>query len=73
MRSNLIALAAGAALQDHESPGEATLTVLEGSVEFRSEGSELRLTAGHLLVIPGTRHGLTALEDAVMILTVAKR
>ena len=72
LRSNLIALAAGAALQDHESPGEATLQVLQGSIEFHAEGESVTLTAGQMLVIPPHRHGLSALTDAVVMLTVAK-
>jgi quercetin dioxygenase-like cupin family protein len=72
LRSNLIALAAGAALQDHESPGEATLFVLEGQIEFHAGVETVTLSAGQLVVIPGERHGLTALTDAVVMLTVAK-
>jgi quercetin dioxygenase-like cupin family protein len=29
--------------------------------------------AGDLLIVPGVRHTLTALEDATVLLTVAKR
>lgn len=72
LRSNLIALAAGATLQDHESPGEATLHVLEGSVSFHTDAEQVALNAGSLLVIPPLRHGLTAVTDAVLVLTVAK-
>ena len=72
LRSNLIALAAGAALQDHESPGEATLQVLQGSIEFHAEGESVTLEARQMLVIPAARHGLSALTDAVVMLTVAK-
>lgn len=73
LRSNLIALAEGAALQDHESPGEATLFVLEGQIEFRTGAESVAVSAGHLLSIPSERHGLTAVTDAVIMLTVAKR
>lgn len=72
LRKNLIALAAGAALQDHESPGEATLMVLEGRIEFRAGEESVTLDAGNLVEIPPMRHGLTALTDAVVILSVAK-
>ncbi|MBC7297826.1 MAG: cupin domain-containing protein [Demequina sp.] len=72
LRENLIALKAGAALQDHESPGEATLLVLEGQIEFHAGDETVMLDAGHLIEIPPTRHGLTALTDAVVILAVAK-
>jgi len=72
LRKNLIALAEGAALQDHESPGEATLMVLQGRIEFHAGDESLTLSAGQMLVIPPERHGLTALSDAVVILSVAK-
>jgi quercetin dioxygenase-like cupin family protein len=72
LRKNLIALKAGAALQDHESPGEATLMVLEGQIEFHAGEESVTLDAGHLIEIPPLRHGLTAIKDAVVLLSVAK-
>lgn len=72
LRKNLIALKAGAALQDHESPGEATLFVLEGQLEFHADGESVTLNAGNLIEIPPLRHGLVAMTDAVVILAVAK-
>ena len=72
LRKNLIALKEGAVLQDHESPGEATLQVLEGKIEFHAGEESVTLDAGHLIEIPPMRHGLTALTDAVVILSVAK-
>ncbi len=72
LRKNLIALAAGASLQDHESPGEATLLVLQGQIEFHSGDESITLDAGHLIAIPPQRHGLTAITDAVVVLSVAK-
>jgi len=72
LRKNLIALAAGSSLQDHESPGEATLLVLEGSIEFHAGDESVTLSAGHMLVIPPERHGLTAITDAAVVLSVAK-
>ncbi len=72
LRMNLIALTAGASLQDHENPGEATLLVLEGQIEFRAGEESVTLDAGNLIEIPPMRHGLTALTDAVVVLSVAK-
>lgn len=72
LRKNLIALTAGASLQDHESPGEATLMVLQGQVEFHAGGESVALDAGNMIEIPPLRHGLTAVTDAVVVLTVAK-
>lgn len=72
LRKNLIALAAGAALQDHESPGEATLLVIQGQIEFHAGGESVTLDEGHMIEIPPLRHGLSAITDAVVILSVAK-
>ena len=72
LRKNLIALAAGVALQDHENPGEATLLVLQGQIEFHAGGESVKLEAGDLVEIPPLRHGLAAVTDAVVMLSVAK-
>ena len=68
----VIALTAGAALSEHENPGEATIAVLEGRVQMDAGGHQWQGRAGDLLLVPPSRHALTALEDAVVLLTVAK-
>ena len=73
LRETLIALTAGQALSDHESPGEATLQVLRGSVRLTVAGEDdLPLTDGQLADIPLVRHGLVADEDSVVLLTVGR-
>lgn len=72
LRHTLIALRAGSELSEHNSPGEATLYVLRGRVRLTSEGDAAEGTAGDLMVIPQARHGLEALEDAAVLLSVAK-
>lgn len=71
LRQTLIALAAGHSLADHESPGEATLQVLRGRVRLTIPAGTWEGTAGDYLVIPAERHGLTAIEDSAVLLTVA--
>lgn len=79
MRQTLIALREGSALHEHESPGEATLQVLEGQVRLTTaaddgqDGDSWEGADGDHLVIPPQRHQLEALTDAVLLLTVATR
>ncbi len=72
LRQTLIALTAGSSLDDHESPGEATLQVLDGRVRVTNSTSGWEGSPGDHIVIPRTRHGLHALEDSVVLLTVVK-
>jgi len=72
LRHNLIALTASTSLDDHDSPGEATLQVLHGRVRLTSPDTSWDGRPGDHLVIPATRHGLHAVDDCVALLTVAK-
>lgn len=71
LRQTLIALKAGRRLGEHESPGEATLQVLRGSVRLHAGNSTWDGVEGDHLVIPPARHDLEALEDSAVLLTVA--
>lgn len=73
LRQTLIALTAGTRLGEHESPGEATLQVLEGDVTLHAGEDAHDLQAGDHGVIPPQRHDLVARTDAVVLLTVATR
>ncbi|MGB8406930.1 MAG: cupin domain-containing protein [Mycobacterium sp.] len=72
LRQTLIALADGNELAEHESPGEATLQVLQGRVQLVGEQASWDGMAGDHLIIPSTRHSLRALADSVVLLTVVK-
>ncbi len=72
-RVTLIALADGAELAEHGAPSAATLHVLSGRVRLHTHSEEWVLDAGQLFTIPPQRHGLTALSDAAVLLTVALR
>lgn len=72
LRQTVIALLAGQQLDEHQSPGEATVHVLNGRVRLAAGDVSWDGTAGDLLVVPDTRHTLQALADATVLLTVAK-
>lgn len=72
LRQTVIALTAGAALDEHESPGEATLQVLHGRVRLTAANTSWEARTGDLLIIPPARHALHALEDSAVLLTVSK-
>ena len=71
-RQTLIALRAGSHLDEHASPGEATLQVLHGRVTLVAGDDRWNGSPGDLMVIPDSRHALDAVEDSVVLLTVAK-
>lgn len=73
LRATVIALLSGASLADHDSPPAATLQVLTGRVRLHTADREWTLEAGELVPIPPQRHGLDALADSAVLLTVALR
>jgi quercetin dioxygenase-like cupin family protein len=72
LRQTLIALRAGSVLAEHESPGEATVLVRRGRIRLVADEASWDGMAGDLLIVPDARHSLEAVEDAVIVLTVAK-
>lgn len=71
LRQTLLTLVAGQSLAEHDSPGEATLQVLRGKVRVSTATDEWTGVTGDLLHLPPARHGLDALEDCAVLLTVA--
>lgn len=72
LRQTLVAMTSGSSLTEHDSPGEATLLVLQGRVRLNADGTSWDGRSGDLLVIPDARHSLDALEDSAVLLVVAK-
>ncbi len=73
LRQTMIALIEGERLSEHENPGEATVHVLHGRVRLGAGEDRWDGSPGDLIVVPDARHDLEALEDFVVLLTVAKR
>jgi quercetin dioxygenase-like cupin family protein len=72
LRQTVLALPAGHDLSEHESPGEATLQVLQGHVRLTTGGDDWDGKAGDYIAIPPERHALHAVQDSVVMLTVLK-
>jgi quercetin dioxygenase-like cupin family protein len=72
LRQTVLALSAGAALDEHESPGEATIQVLRGRVRLTAGQTVWDGRTGDLLIVPDARHALEAVEDSAILLTVSK-
>lgn len=69
-----LVLRAGEALPPHRVPGEITVQCIEGALDVTAEGRSHVLQAGQLLYLPGgVTHGVTALQDASALVTVALR
>ena len=72
LRQTVLALTAGSSLDEHESPGEATVQVLRGRIRLTAGELAREGRQGDLLVVPDVRHALRALEDSAVLLTVSK-
>lgn len=72
LRQTVIALCKGQELNEHLSPGEATIYVLHGRVLLESADTSWPGWVGDLLIVPTTNVTLTALEESAVLYTVAK-
>lgn len=72
LRQTLIALRAGQQLDEHESPGDATVHVLQGKVRLVAGDDAWEGSVGDLLTVPPRRHSLEAITDTAVLLTVVK-
>jgi len=72
LRQTVMALLAGHELSEHDSPGQASLQVLQGHVRLNAGDDAWDGKAGDYVVIPAQRHSLQAVDDSVVMLTVFK-
>ena len=73
LRQTVLAMLAGSALAEHASPGEGSIYVLRGRVKLTADGESWVARDGDLLILPQSQHGLEAVDDSAVLLTVAKR
>lgn len=72
MTQTLVVLCAGAELAEHENPGEATVLILEGSLDVGFGGQTLSGSAGMLMIVPAQKHNVIATVDTVFLITSVK-
>lgn len=73
LHQTMIALLDGKMLNEHANPGNATVHVLHGRVRLDAASDSWEGATGHLMEVPDAAHSLTALEDAVILLTAVNR
>jgi quercetin dioxygenase-like cupin family protein len=72
LRILLIAMESGARMEEHHSDGRISIQVLEGSVRTRVQQQVKEISAGQLLALDRSiKHDVEALEDTVLLLTIA--
>ena len=71
LRQTLIALREGAVMDEHESPGAASLMVIRGRVRVTAGDDGVELGPHQIAPVPDRRHSLRAEEASVVLLTVA--
>lgn len=72
LRQTVVAMSAGQIMAEHENPGEATVYVLQGRIALTAGVDSWSGWQGDLLIVPEQPHALEAVEDTVILLTVAK-
>lgn len=69
-----LVLPAGKSLPPHKVPGEITVQCIEGVIDVTTGSDSHVLRAGQMLYLSGgVVHGVTALQDASALVTVALR
>jgi quercetin dioxygenase-like cupin family protein len=73
LRIVLMALKAGARLQEHHASGPISVQAIEGRLRVRLAAESFELTAGQLLALEsGIRHDVEAIEDSAFLLTIGR-
>lgn len=72
LRQTVIALVGGKTLKENLNPGEATVFVLRGRIRLATEADSWDGSVGDLLIVPRDPYSVAAVEDSIVLLTVAK-
>lgn len=68
----IFAFQSGGGMREHAAPGIVTIQVLRGALQIHVGGELHQVREHNVLVLPpGVRHDVTALEDSRMLLTVS--
>ena len=71
MRMVLIALHKGAEMKDHKAAGTINVQVIEGEMQFTTNGQNIILLAGQILVLQeGITHSVLAKKETTFLLTL---
>lgn len=69
----LFAFAKNESLTEHTSPFEALVFVVDGQMEIKIGGKPIIVRANEIIILPpNIPHGLVALENSKMLLTMIK-
>lgn len=72
MRQTMVVLLEGAEMAEHESPAEAFIHVLEGSITIHGNARKWQISAGELFPLPPEKHSVTANQETLFTLTVLR-
>jgi quercetin dioxygenase-like cupin family protein len=72
LKQTLVALVEGGELDEHGTPGPATIQVLRGRATLRFGDEQTELSEGSWAPIPAAPHDLQANSDVVALLTVTQ-
>ena len=71
LRQTVVALAAGRTMAEHQNPGESTVYVIHGRILLSTSSASWSGWLGDLIIVPDALHSVEALEDSVILVTVA--
>jgi len=72
LRIVLMALQARSRIPAHQTEGRISIHVVAGHIQVRAQGRTFDLLSGRLLALDhGVPHDVEALEDSVLLLTIA--